>query len=377
MIPSWLIPILGAVYKKVPPPLRPPLTRAFKWTMLRLEAITTRRSIERSRRVQYLDFEIAHLEPFEFLGPGPREVLVDAVASCVSPGTERAVLMGLPGARRPFPYVPGYSMVGTVAGAGAQVQHVARGDLVAGRMPHAARGLMNGATCFKVPPGVAPDQASMIELGIITLQGIRKAGIRPGDRVAVVGMGLIGQLAARLARLVGAEPIVAVASSRRRAGPALASGGVDEFVSLSTDASRLTTIQADVVIEAVGSAAAITGAMAAARPGGTVVLLGSSRDLGRDLDWWTLAQERNLTLVGAHISDMPGADSSAGRWTYVDEGRLFLDLLASGALDLGDLITWRPAPEDCNEVYEILAEGGRDQVGIVFQWANQPAIATP
>ena len=71
------------------------------------------------------------------------------------------------------------------------------------------------------------------------------------------------------------------------------------------------------------------------------MLSGSSRDLGRNLDWWTMAQERNLTLVGAHISDMPALDSSAGRWTYQDEGRLFLDLLASGRLDVSDLITRR------------------------------------
>lgn len=374
-MPSWLVSILGAVYTRIPVKFRPPLARAFGWTLLRIQAVAGRQSVERGRRVQYLDFEIAHLEPYEFLGPARHEVLVEALASCVSPGTERAVLMGLPGARRPFPYVPGYSVAGRVVAVGREVKDLKAGDLVAGRMAHASRGVMGLATCFKVPEGVSPEQASFMELGIITLQGIRKAMIRPGDRVAIVGMGLIGQLAARLARAVGAEPIVAVASSRRRAGPALATGGVDEFVSLSEDPARLGALQADVVIEAVGSAKAIAGAMAAARPGGTVVLLGSSRDLGRALDWWTLAQQRNITLVGAHISDMPGADSSPGRWTYQEEGRLFLDLLASGRLDVSDLITWRPGPEACNQVYEVLAEGGREHVGIVFQWSQIAATA--
>jgi threonine dehydrogenase-like Zn-dependent dehydrogenase len=129
------------------------------------------------------------------------------------------------------------------------------------------------------------------------------------------------------------------------------------------------------VIEAVGTARAVITGMEAAREGGTVVLLGSSRDLGRNLDWWTLAQQRRLTLVGAHISDMPTVDSSAGRWTYREEGRLFLDLLASGALDITDLITWRPNPDECNQVYEALAEGGRHHVGIVFQWGQAAARA--
>jgi 2-desacetyl-2-hydroxyethyl bacteriochlorophyllide A dehydrogenase len=374
-MPSWLVNLLGTVYKRLPVSLRPPLARAFKWGLLRVEALAGRRSIERGRRVQYVNFEIADLEPYEFLGPGPGAVLVDAVASCVSPGTERAVLMGMPGARRSFPYVPGYSMVGHVVQPGRGVARFAKGDLVAGRMPHASRGLMNLETAFKVPPGVSPDQAAFIELGIITLQGIRKAAIRPGDRVAVIGQGLIGQLAARLARLAGADPIIAVASSRRRAGPAVTAGGVDEFVSLADDPARAKTLEADIVIEAVGTARAVVTGMEAAREGGTIVLLGSSRDLGRNVPWWSLAQQRRLTLVGAHITDMPATDSTAGRWTYREEGRLFLDLLASGALDVSDLITWRPRPEECNQVYEALAEGGKHHVGIVFQWSQGAAQA--
>jgi hypothetical protein len=83
-----------------------------------------------------------------------------------------------------------------------------------------------------------------------------------------------------------------------------------------------------------------------------------------------LAQRRELTLIGAHISALPATDVSAGRWTYKDEGVLFMKLLATRRLDLRDLITWRPRPDECNKVFEVLAEGGREHVGIVFQWAS-------
>jgi threonine dehydrogenase-like Zn-dependent dehydrogenase len=253
---------------------------------------------------------------------------------------------------------------------GREVRGIAEGDLVAGRMPHASRGIMSTNSLFKVPPGVAVEQAAFIELGVITLQGIRKAGIRPGDRVAVVGQGLIGQMAVRLARIVGAGPIVAIASSRRRMSSALATGGADEFVAIADGPDALRAVQADVVIEAVGSSRAIAAAIETARPGGAVVLLGSARDLGRGLDWRTLAQERQIAVIGAHISAVPSRDASSGRWTYAQEGQLFLDLLASRRLDLTSLITWRPTPEECNTVYEVLAEGGREHVGIVFQWGQ-------
>ena len=369
-MPSWLVKIILAVYPKIPVSWRPTLKKIFLFTTLRIEAIATRRSIHSGKRVEFLDYEIAHLEPFEFLSPASQQVLVEAKASCVSPGTERAVLMGLPGARRQFPYIPGYSVVGVAQAVGKGVEGIAVGDMVAGRMSHASHGLMSTNSLFKVPAGVTAEQASFMELGIICLQGIRKARIRPGDRVAVIGQGLIGAMAVRLARVVGADPIVAVASSRRRMGPALKSGGADEFVALSDSPGAVEKIQADIVIEAVGSSRAITVGMQAARPGGTVVLLGSSRDLGRGLDWWTLAQQRNIKVIGAHISDVPSTDASEGRWTYLQEGKVFLDLLESGRLDVSDLITWRPRPDECNAVYETVAEGGREHVAIVFQWAS-------
>jgi threonine dehydrogenase-like Zn-dependent dehydrogenase len=171
----------------------------------------------------------------------------------------------------------------------------------------------------------------------------------------------------RLARIAGAEPIVAVAASGRRKETALRAA--DSFVALADDPAGIDRIEADVVIEAVGSSPAIGLAVRAARSGGRVILLGSSRDLGRGLDWYSMAQERDVRLVGAHISVMPRHDQSLALWTYAQEGRLFLDLLARGWLSMADMITWRPDPGECNQVYEVLAGGGRDHVGIVFNWS--------
>ena len=374
-MPNWLVTVLGTIYTRIPRGMRPPLKRVFLWTSLRGEAILRRRQVIKGRRIEFLDFEIAHLESFEILGGGDKDVAVQARAACVSPGTERAVLCGLPGARRSFPYAPGYSTVGVVTRAGKRSGFQA-GDRVAGRMSHASHGVMTSASLFKVPDGVSDDEASFIELGIICLQGVRKAAIRPGERVAVVGQGLIGQLAAKLSRLAGAGSIVAVASSARRMRTALQAGAADQFVSLAESPEAIERIEADVVIEAVGSSPAITIAMAAARHGGRVVLLGSSRDLGRNLDWSKLAQQRDLTVIGAHIGILPQCDPSAGMWTYGQEGRLFMSLLAEDRLSLRGLVTWRPRPEECNRVYEVLAGGGGEHVGVVFNWSGSPTTSS-
>lgn len=367
-MPTWLTNLLGSVYSKLPVAIRPPLKRIFLWGLIRVQGWTSGRSVQQGKHVEFLDFEIAHLEPYEFLSPAPNEVQVRVARTTVSPGTERAVLCGLPGARRPFPYVPGYSAAGEVVAVGKQVRGIAVGDQVAGRVHHSSNETVPAALLFKVPAGVTPQSASFIELGIITLQGIRKARIAPGDRVAVVGQGLIGQLANRLARVVGASNVIAVAPSRRRAKTALAGAGADEFISLEKGAQVLDAIQADIVIEAVGTPDAVGTAMQCARAGGKVILLGSSRGLSRDVDVWSMAQQRNISIIGAHISAIPDRDASPLRWTYRQEGKLFLDLLQAGRLQVEDLITWHAAPDECNAVFEVLAKGGADQVAISFNW---------
>jgi hypothetical protein len=45
-----------------------------------------------------------------------------------------------------------------------------------------------------------------------------------------------------------------------------------------------------------------------------------------------------------------------------------LELLETRRLRVSDLITWRAQPAECNAVYERLANGARDQVGILFDW---------
>lgn len=369
MMPEWLMLVLGRVYGNLSPAIRPFAKRVFDWGALQVQAVIQRRSVVKTVRVEFLDFEIADLAQRAVLGPGHQEVLVQAEYSCVSPGTERAVLCGLPGARRPFPYVPGYSVVGRVAAVG-RMGPWQKGQRVAGRMAHASLGVLSPASLFAVPDGVAADDAAWIELGIIVLQGIRKGRIRPGERVAVIGQGVIGQLAVRLARVAGAGQVVAVAASRRRAAMALGPKAADEFVASTESPAVVKAISADITVEAVGTTEAILLAIEATRPGGRVVLLGSSRDLGRNLAWWTLAQVRNVTVIGAHIGALPRTDSSFGMSPYHREGQLFLNLLAAGRLKVADLVTWRAVPTECNRVYEVLAEGGGNHVGILFDWTQ-------
>jgi threonine dehydrogenase-like Zn-dependent dehydrogenase len=92
------------------------------------------------------------------------------------------------------------------------------------------------------------------------------------------------------------------------------------------------------------------------------------------LDWWSLAQKKELTVIGAHISTIPEKDPSQARWTYKHEGNLFLELLRTDRFEVSDLITWHVHPDECNAVYEALADGGREHVGILFNWKQDDIL---
>ena len=173
---------------------------------------------------------------------GPTEVLVRTVASVISSGTERAVtalarssLLAKARARpdlvrqvvtkaraegisatartvrsRLASDVPlGYSAAGLVIEVGAAVDGIAVGQLVAtggaGMANHAEFQAVPGLLCAVVPEGVPPEDAAFATLASIPLHGLRLSGVGPGAKVVVLGLGLIGQLAARLAMASGCD----------------------------------------------------------------------------------------------------------------------------------------------------------------------------
>jgi 2-desacetyl-2-hydroxyethyl bacteriochlorophyllide A dehydrogenase len=331
-----------------------------------LSAMKQRRRILRGFRVVWPGPEVADLQTFSTLSPGPDELLVRSEFTAVSPGTERAFLLGLPGTHRSFPSFPGYSGSGRVVSAGKKIAAFMPGDLVAGRIPHASLAVVKPDYLFPVPKDVSLLEASFLELAIIVLQGVRKAALKPGESVLVLGQGLIGQIANRLARHSGGTPVVASARTGRFAEFSCHSGGADLFLPAEGMEKEL---QFDVVIEATGDPKAIREACSHACPGGRVVLLGSPRGLTY-LDLAREVQARGLILIGAHISSLPLKGGTERLWSYREEGNFFLDLLSQNALLIKDLISHKVDPREADRFYLSLRRGGAGVLGAVFDWAG-------
>src|SRR5262249_4471235 len=105
----------------------------------------------------------------------------------------------------------GYSVAGEVVSVGEGITDLSVGDLVAaagaGQANHADYVVVPRNLVCRVPAGCDRQSAASATVGAIALQGVRRAAPQLGDRVAVIGLGLIGQLTVQLLRAAGCHAI--------------------------------------------------------------------------------------------------------------------------------------------------------------------------
>lgn len=251
--------------------------------------------------------------------PGPGQVLVQVAFSCISPGTELALMAtGGPaglvrsvlsrpdlvrkawgvlrdrGARAAaqiahnrltFGVVPGYSCAGWVSEIGEGVEDLAVGDNVAcggaGFASHAELVAVPRNLVVRIPEGVDLAAAATVILGAIALQGVRRAEIALGERIGVIGLGALGFLTVQLSRAAGAR-VLGVDLDPARVDLARASGcdwGVnpetEDAVALAHRVSDGHGLDAVLITAATSSDEPVRQAMQMARRKGRIVVVGN------------------------------------------------------------------------------------------------------
>ncbi|GEM_PF-78250 len=324
-------------------------------------------------RVQFPSKQRAVVERCELAKPGQDEVMVKAICSLVSPGTERARYLDLPNTPGQFPHAPGYCMAGRVllAGPGADFRV---GELVVAAAPHGSLGVASRDRVLRVSEDVLPERAVFAPLGAIALQGLRKARLQAGESVAIVGAGLIGQLALRLATIAGARPITIVAGSRGRFTPEVLRIA-DRAIALADAPAEVDAVGADAVLEVTGAPEAIGTAVRLVRPGGRIILLGSSRGSTQDPNLLAGIYEKEISLFGAHVEATPKSSSFPGLWPMREEWAAVMELIVDGRLSVDELISEQVAPGDIPGLYARLASPGDRSLGLILRWdkADWPA----
>jgi 2-desacetyl-2-hydroxyethyl bacteriochlorophyllide A dehydrogenase len=310
------------------------------------------------------------LREFPLHPPGPEEVLVETSCTLISAGTE----LGTQEQQRDREYTPGYSNVGRVIAAGERVEEYKLGERVLSLGAHSSHVIapVLPQHLLPVPAAVTDEEAAFGVLGSVSLHGVRKARVELGEYLLVTGMGLVGQLAVRLAAATGAEALVAVDPVAARLEKARAGGATHAFdpqgVDLKREIEKLTGGRwVDVVIEASGYPQVLPGLFDLCRIGGRIVLLGSIWHRPVTLDLMGF-HEKELSLIGCHQPKCPVHPTSLFPWTQQYNRGQILNLIAGGRLSVAELITHRLPAAQAGEAYRLLRQERDRALGVILEW---------
>jgi 2-desacetyl-2-hydroxyethyl bacteriochlorophyllide A dehydrogenase len=322
-------------------------------------------------------------EEFDVPSPGPGQVLLETEASLVSAGTELAIFTGIhqgltnPATSWPkYPQAMGYMSVGRVVAVGEGVTDLQIGDrfFAGGHSSHTlvdggSRGLQN----WKIPAGLPARRAVFARMAKTAVTAPARSGVTLGQSVAVVGLGIIGQIALRLYNAAGAYPIVGVDGVASRRAAAERGGAVATFApgdETAAEVRRFLHGGADIVVDTTGWASALPGAMALATEGGQLVVLGSPRGAADGVDFYTDLHRRSLHVIGAHDSGIGSAVRERFPWTNERILPYVLHLVGSGKLPVDDLVTHFVPPARLPEMYAGLLDRKEEFLGVVLDWQD-------
>ncbi len=347
--------------------------------------------------------------------PDPGTVLIRTRASLVSAGTERAlaefaakgpvgkararpdlvgqtlekarqegVLNAVAAVQRRLdqPVPLGYSSAGWVEAVGAGVNSVRSGERVAcagGGAVHAEYAVVPENLTARLPEGVDFEAGAFATLGAVALHGFRLAELGLSDRVAVIGLGLLGQLAMQIARASGCLPLgIDLDSARVDLANRLGSRAAIRGEALETGAALSGGIGFDAVLVCAHThdSDPLDLAGQLARDRGRVVVIGAvGMQVPRKLYY---DKELQLTVSRSYgpgrydpSYEEGGVDYPIGyvRWTERRNIQAFLELLDQGKVQVAPLVSHRFPVEEAEQAYEIILGATEDSsLGVLITY---------
>ena len=269
------------------------------------------------------------------------------------------------------PTALGYSSAGTVVAVGEGVADISPGNRVAcagaGHAVHAEFACVPRLLVARIPSETVNfDEAAFTTLGAVALHGVRNADAKLGDMVAVIGLGLLGQLTVQILKAAGCC-VLGMDISEERAQLALRLGA--DAVSTSSSGFQDLCLQhsgrhgADAVLIAAQTASndPVNLAGAVARNRAVVVALGTvAMDIPRRFFYEKELDFRVSRSYGPGRYDaayeQKGIDYPIGyvRWTETRNMEAFLKLLADRKLDLHPLVTHRFPIARAHSAYDLI-----------------------
>ena len=319
----------------------------------------------------------------------PHEIWVETRISALKIGTDRGNYEGaerVPGAPD-FPRWVGDSNLGIVRGIGSAVTRVQVGDRIITRMPHQSAYIMDESeSLVKAPPNVADEDAVYAHLYALSAHCYHKAHFKPGETVAVVGLGTLGLGAVAVGPLFGAR-VVAIGNDAFRLDLARRMGAHATLLYNDPELqSKLNEFSDGVGIDLVVLTAnpwpAYRTAVEIVRPNGRVSIVSL---LGRGeaaLDFNPLSMQ-NFYIKGISLIAVsgpagylyPNASSdprlTADHYTADRNAAHMLSLMADGKLEPKRLITHRFHYSEMAQAYEMAYTREKSMLGVIFNWQDE------
>jgi alcohol dehydrogenase len=215
--------------------------------------------------------------------------------------------------------------------------------------------VLDRASMVKLPSDISFEDAALFGCAVITGVGaiINTAKVKPGEAVAVFGLGGVGLSAVMGAKLAGADPIIGVdlrqdkmtlAKSVGATATVDASGGTENTAAAIKDLSHGGVLHA---IELSGTVKGLEAAYASLRPGGTVTLAGlTPADAKFEIAPYMMAA-KEFKLQGCYMGSCSAPDDMPKFVDFYRQGKLPVDKLRTGELPLSEI----------NEGFDRLADG--------------------
>ncbi len=281
----------------------------------------------------------------------------------------------------------GYSAAGEVLAVGEDITDLVPGDLVAcagaGQANHADYICVRRRLVCSVPTGCSTKLAATTTVGSIALQGVRRASPQLGDCIAVLGLGLIGQMTAQMLQANGCT-VVGFDLEEKRVERALELGmdygetSEDMFKSIIRDVTRGWGVDQTLITAATKSDTVVNLAMEITRRKGQVVLVG---DVGLNIDRPTFYRKEIDLLMSTsygpgrydHTYEHDGIDYPFPyvRWTMNRNMGAFLEMIAKDKLNIEKLIDEVIDIDQAPNVYQRLAHAKKDlPLGVLIHYPD-------
>lgn len=334
--------------------------------------------------------ERAELEPFEIDPASLKrgEAIVRGQYSIISAGTEGSFYTNLMAETPPvyrggrqerpesiYPARTGYGHLGEVLAVGPETPNVQTGDRILTFSRHGSLVRANVARfALPVPTEADGRQAVFTRMAGVAMTALRASSVAAGEQVVVIGQGLVGNLAAQIFQLAGAEvlaldPAPHRVELARRCGirRAEALAGDDALAAVRDwSAGR----GARVVVEAVGRSDLLAQGVEMAARHGEVISLGSPR-ASFTADMTPMLARLHLQairLIGALEWTFPIPETERAQHSILNNYRVLLRWIMEGRLVVDPLRTHVLPPRRCQEAYAGLTHHKDDYLGVVFDW---------